>query len=153
MIIQAGFDLELLARPLIVQEGKVFPRLVVIGLDAELQLESIRVVTESFSGILGTFQEAILEHLDLGGTKYFAIAHAEIWAESDFYDEQPILIEAKQLEKVAAERGLHMIGHFGIDETGYMSDGPHSYFDQYPSGDDLPSTMTHWVHSRFGKCG
>lgn len=153
MIIQAGFDLELLARPLIVQEGKLYPRLVVIGLDAEMQLDSIRVVTESFSGSLETFQEAILEHLDLEGTKYFAIAHAEIWAESDFCDEQPILIEGKQLAKVAAERGLHMIGHFGIDETGYMSEGPHSYFDQYPSEDHLPSTMTHWVHSKFGQCG
>ncbi|MBB6405304.1 hypothetical protein [Arthrobacter sp. AZCC_0090] len=152
MIIQAGFDLELLARPLIVQEGKLFPRLVVIGLDAELQLESIRVVTESFSGSLGTFQEAILEHLDLEGTKYFAIAHAGIWAEDDYFDEQPILAEAKVLSEAAARRGLLMIGHFGIDETGYMSAGPHSYFDQYASGDDLPDTMTHWVHSKFGHC-
>ena len=45
-----------------------------------------------------------------------------------------------------------MIGHFGLDETGYMSNGPHSYFDQYARGDDLPDTMLHWVHSRFGKC-
>ncbi|WAH95492.1 hypothetical protein [Arthrobacter sp. MMS18-M83] len=152
MIIQAGFDLELLARPLIVQEGKLRPRLVVIGLDAEMQLESIRVVSESFEGSLKPFQDAILEHPDLEGTKYFAIAHAGIWVEDDYFDEQPILAEAKQLSGIAKERGLHMIGHFGLDDTGYMSNGPHSYFDQYSLGDDLPSTMTHWVHSRFGRC-
>ncbi|WP_345033267.1 hypothetical protein [Arthrobacter methylotrophus] len=45
-----------------------------------------------------------------------------------------------------------MIGPFGLDETGYMSAGPHSYFDQYASGHDLPDTMTHWVHSKFGNC-
>lgn len=153
MIIQAGFDLQILARPLIVQEEKLYPRLVVIGLDAEMQLESIRVVTESFEGSLNPFQDAILDNLDLEGSKYFSIAHAGIWAEDDYYDEQPILAEAKKLKGIAEERGLHMIGHFGLDETGYMSNGPHSYFDQYPSGDDLPDTMLHWVHSRFGECG
>jgi hypothetical protein len=152
MIIQAGFDLELLARPLIVQEEKLYPRLVMIGLDAEMQLESIRVVTESFEGSLKPLQDAILEHLDLDGIRYFAIAHAGIWAEDDYFGEQPILAEAKLLAEAAAERGLHMIGHFGLDETGYMSAGPHSYFDQYASGDDLPDTMTHWVHSRYGHC-
>ncbi|MGO4583484.1 hypothetical protein AB4Z38_06310 [Arthrobacter sp. 2RAF6] len=152
MIIQAGFDLELLARPLIVQEERLYPRLVVIGLDAEMQLESIRVVTESFEGSLNPFQDAILEDLDIEGSTYFAIAHAGIWAEDDYFNEQPIHAEAKLLSEAAAREGILMIGHFGIDETGYMSAGPHSYFDQYPSEDDLPSTMTHWVHSRFGQC-
>ncbi len=152
MIIQAGFDLQILARPLIDQEEKLYPRLVVIGLDAEMQLESIRVVTESFEGSLKPFQDAILEDLDLEGSKYFAIAHAGIWAENDYFSEQPILAEAKLLSEAAAREGILMIGHFGIDETGYMSNGPHSYFDQYPSGDDLPDTMTHWVHSRVGQC-
>lgn len=62
-----------------------------ICLDAEMQLESIRVVTESFEGSLNPFQDA------------------------------------KKLKGIAEERGLHMIGHFGLDETGYMSNGPHSY--------------------------
>ena len=105
MIIQAGFDLQILARPLIDQEEKLYPRLVVIGLDAEMQLESIRVVTESFEGSLNPFQDAILEDLDLEGSKYFAIAHAGIWAEDDYFDEQPILAEAKLLSEAAAERG------------------------------------------------
>ncbi|GAA5191943.1 hypothetical protein GCM10023346_12780 [Arthrobacter gyeryongensis] len=35
--------------------------------------------------------------------------------------------DAKKLKGIAEERGLHMIGHFGLDETGYMSNGPHSY--------------------------
>ena len=152
MIIQAGFDLQILARPLIDQEERLYPRLVVVGLDAEMQLESIRVVTESFEGSLNPFQDAILEHLDLDGSKYLAIAHAGIWAENDYYDEQPILQEAKKLKGIAEERGFHMIGHFGIDETGYMSNGPNYYFDQYLLGDDLPETMHHWVHPRFGKC-
>jgi hypothetical protein len=37
MIIQAGFDLELLARLLIAPEGNVLPKLVVIELDANMQ--------------------------------------------------------------------------------------------------------------------
>lgn len=151
MIIQAGFDLHLLAKPLIVQGGKVLPRLVVIGLDAEMQLDSIGVVAECFEGSLEPFGEAIWELLHSERTKYFAIAHSGIWAENDYYGEQPILREAKNLSEAAAARGFHMIGHFGLDETGYMSDGPHSYFDQYHG--DLPPTMSHWVHSRFGKCG
>jgi hypothetical protein len=85
-------------------------------------------------------------------TWYFAIAHAGIRAEEDYFNEQPILAESKLLSEAAARQGILMIGHFGIDEAGYMSNGPHSYFDQYPSGDDLPDTMTHWVHSRFGNC-
>ncbi|MHC6222513.1 hypothetical protein [Arthrobacter sp. MMS24-S77] len=36
MIIQAGFDLQILARPLIDQEEKLYPRPVVIGLDADM---------------------------------------------------------------------------------------------------------------------
>ncbi|MFH5878903.1 hypothetical protein [Arthrobacter sp. NA-172] len=152
MIIQAGFDLELLARPLIVQEEKLYPRLVVTGLDAEMQLQSIRVVTETFEGSLEPFHDAVLEHLELEGTKFFAIAHAGIWTEEYCFEHQPIIMEAKRLEKAAAARGFRMIGHFGLDESGYMSAGPHSYFDQYHE-EDLPSTMTHWVHSKYGKCG
>ncbi|HJV99340.1 MAG TPA: hypothetical protein VJ617_09630 [Arthrobacter sp.] len=91
MIIQAGFDLQILARPLIVQEGN--------------------------------------------------------------YSESPILQEAKRLKAAAAQRGLRMIGHFGLDETGYMSDGPHSYFDQYGLSEGLPPTMSYWVNSKYGKCG
>lgn len=150
MIIQAGFDLELLARPLIVQEGKLFPRLVVIGLDAEMQLDSIGVVTECFEGSLEPFRDEILEGMHPERTKYFAIAHAGIWTEDYCFEHQPIIREADKLEKAAAARGFRMIGHFGIDETGYVSAGPHSYFDQYH--DDLPPTMSHWVHSKFGHC-
>ena len=52
---------------------------------------------------------------------------------------------------LADQRGFQMIGHFGLDETGYMCNGPHSYFDQYHRG--LPCTMDHWVHSKYGTCG
>jgi hypothetical protein len=152
MIIQAGFDLQILARPLIVQEGRVLPRLVLIGLDADMQLDSIEVVSHEFAGSLEPHHNAILEGLDIEWTKYFAIAHAGIWTEYNYNYNDPILIEAEGLEAVAAQRGLQMIGHFGLDETGYMSARAHSYFDQYPSHAELPCTMTHWVHSKFGKC-
>jgi hypothetical protein len=150
MIIQAGFDLQILARPLIVQEGRVLPKLVVIGLDADMQLDGIRVVDKEFSGSLKPHHDEILGGLDPKWTRYFAIAHAGIWPEDyNYYD--PIHLEAQALETVAAQRGLHMIGHFGLDETGYVSAQAHSYFDQY--GLDLPPTMSHWVHSKYGKCG
>jgi hypothetical protein len=151
MIIQAGFDLQILARPLIVQEGRVLPRLVVIGLDADMQLDSIAVVSDEFAGSLEPHHNAILDGLGLEWTKYFAIAHAGIWTEDNYSFDEPILIEAKALETLAAQRGLQMIGHFGLDETAYMSAGPHSYFDQYLL--DLPPTMSHWVNSKYGKCG
>jgi hypothetical protein len=67
---------------------------------------------------LKPFQDAILEHLDLEGSKYFAIAHAGIWAENDFFSEQPILAEAKLLSEAAAWKGILMIGHYGIDVHG-----------------------------------
>jgi hypothetical protein len=44
-----------------------------------------------------------------------------------------------------------MIGHLGLEETEYMSNGPHYYFDRYDLG--LPCTMDHWVHSERGHDG
>ncbi|WP_454699697.1 hypothetical protein [Arthrobacter humicola] len=64
MIIQAGFDLQILARPLIVQAGKILPRLVVIRLDSEMQLDGVEVVSEGFSGSLEPHFDAILAALD-----------------------------------------------------------------------------------------
>ena len=153
MIIQAGFDLQILARPLVVQEGKVLPKLVAIALDADMQLDGVHVVTDEFDGSLLPYVEATLDWMDLDWTRYFAIAHAGVWPEEDYYSQSPILQEAKTLKEAATQRGLRMIGHFGIDETGYMCDGPHSYFDQYGLSEHLPPTMSHWVHSKYGKCG
>ena len=152
MIIQAGFDLQILARPLIVQAGKILPRLVVIRLDSEMQLDGVEVVSEGFSGSLEPHFDAILAALDPEWTKYFAIAHAGTWTENCFPWDIPILEEAGELETVAARGGFQMIGHFGQDETGYMSARAHSYFDQYPSYDELPCTMTHWVNSKASTC-
>jgi hypothetical protein len=153
MIIQAGFDLELLAHPLVVQGGKVLPRLVLVSLDAEMQLDGISIVTEDFKGALEPHRNEILDGLDPARVKFFAIAHAGCWPEDDYYHESPILQEAEALKAAAVQRGFRMIGHFGIDETGYMAGGPHSYFDQYGIQDPLPQTMDHWVHSKHGKCG
>lgn len=153
MIIQAGFDLELLARPLIVQDGKVLSKLVVIGLDANMQLESIELVTDQFAGKLEPYFDSILDKLDPEWTRHFALAHAWIWTENRLPWDIPIIMEAAGLQTLAKERGYQMIGHLGLDATGYMSDGPHAYFDQYPGHDDLPCTMSHWVHSGYGACG
>jgi hypothetical protein len=76
MIIQAGFDLELLAQPLIVQEDKLLPRLVVIGLDAEMQRESIKVASDQFTGRQEPEFDSILNELEPRWTRCFAIAHA-----------------------------------------------------------------------------
>ncbi|MBT2593947.1 hypothetical protein [Arthrobacter sp. ISL-72] len=149
MIIQAGFDLEILARPFIVQDGIVLPRLVVIGLDVDMQLDCLEVISEKFGGSLEPHFDAILSPLDPEWTKYFAIAHAGTWSERDYYPEDPIHRKATKLARVAAQRGFRMIGHFGQDETGHMSAGAHYYFDQYPSHDDLPCTMTHWESSHL----
>jgi hypothetical protein len=151
MIIQAGFDLEFLARPLIVQQGKLLPRLVVIGLDAEMQLECLEIASDRFGGKLEPHFDSIFDELDAEWTRYFAIAHAGIWTEHSLPWEVPIIMEAEGLRTLADQRGFHMIGHFGLDETGYMCNGPHAYFDQYHRG--LPCTMDHWVHSKYGTCG
>lgn len=149
MIIQAGFDLVLLAHPLIVHEERMFPKLVVIGLDAEMQLERISVVSDQFMGRLEPHFDAVLNELEPDSTRYFAIAHAGAWAEQWPPWEEPIIQEAEGLKTLAGQRGFRMIGHVGIDETGYTCNGPHMYFDQYPLGDDLPCTMNHWVHSSY----
>jgi hypothetical protein len=149
MIIQAGFDFALLAHPLIVQEGKLFPKLVVIGLDAEMQMERIEVVSDQFTGRLEPHFDAILDVLEPRCTRYFAIAHAGVWAEHRPPWEVPAIQEAEGLKTLAGQRGFRMIGHIGIDKSGYTCNGPHSYFDQYPLGDDLPCTMSHWVHSSY----
>ncbi|MDQ0767388.1 hypothetical protein QF031_000137 [Pseudarthrobacter defluvii] len=89
-------------------------------------------------------------HLDPDVTRYFAIAHAGAWAAcTDVH--APVLVEAEVLGELALDRGFRMIGHFGLDEEGYLSNGPHYYFDRYHLG--LPCTMDHWVHSKHGKCG
>ena len=152
MIIQAGFDLEILARPLILQHGRLMPRLVLICLDADMQLNDVDVVPGDFAGCLVPFQDAVLAGLDPEDTMYFAIAHPGSFSEAYGYPD-PILDEARELESRTAERGMQLIGHFAIDETGYWSARARSYFDQYPSHNDLPRTMFHWFHSKLGKCG
>ncbi|MEW9873312.1 hypothetical protein [Arthrobacter sp. HS15c] len=150
MIIQAGFDLEILARLLIVPEGNVLPKLVVIELDADMQFADIQVVSHQFGGRLEPHFDAILRQLNTDRTRYFAIAHAGAWPECTAVD-APILAEAEALRASALQRGFLMIGHFGLEGDEYMSNGPHYYFDRYHLS--LPCTMDHWVHSRHGKCG
>ena len=112
---------------------------------------SVDVIADDFAGSLAPFQDAVLAALDPEYTKYFAIAHPGRFSEYDF--SEPIIEEARALEAKATERGMQLIGHFAIDETGYMSARARSYFDQYPRHDDLPRTMFHWAHSKLGKCG
>jgi hypothetical protein len=151
MIIQAGFDLALLARPHIAQAHGVLPRLVAIGLDADMCVDIVTIVSDEFSGSLRPHIEEILDALRHQNTKYFAIAHAGCWPEIRA-DSEPILIEGADLRALAAaELGLEMIGHFGVDETGYTSSSPHLYFDDYYN--ELPETRLHWSHSTFGGCG
>lgn len=152
MIIQAGFDFEILARPLIIQHGMLMPSLVLICLDENMQLDSVVVVPGNFSGCLVPFEGAILASLDPEYTKYFAIAHPGSFSE-DSGEPDPLFDEARALETKAAARGVKLIGHFALDETGYMAARARSYFDQYPGHDDLPRTMVHWVHSTHGRCG
>lgn len=150
MIIQAGFDFVILARPFIVPDGRVLSNLVLVCVDAEMQLDSVEVITEDFAGSLAPFSDALLVALDSEFTKYFAIAHPGRFSEHRCAD--PIMNEANALESKAAERGIQLIGHFAVDETGYMSARAHMYFDQYPSHNDLPRTMLHWSHSRVDRC-
>ena len=152
MIIQAGFDLEILARPLILPHGRPMPRLVLICLDADMQLSDVDVVPGDFAGCLVPFHDAVLAALVPEATKYFAIAHPGSFDDAYGYPD-PVLEEALALEAKAAERGIQLIGHFAIDETGYMSARARSYFDQYPRYADLPRTRFHWSHSKLGKCG
>lgn len=151
MIIQAGFDFEILARPLIIQHGMLMPSLVLICMDRDMQLDSVDVVPGDFAGCLVPFQDAVLAALDPEYTKYFAIAHPGRFSE-DYGDPDPVLDEARTLESKAAERGIQLIGHFAIDETGYMSARARMFFDQYPSHNDLPRTMFHWSHSKLDRC-
>ncbi|MFJ4171920.1 hypothetical protein ACIPY3_20625 [Paenarthrobacter sp. NPDC089714] len=150
MIIQAGFDLQILAYPHVVQGSTVLPRIVAVGLDAEMRLDIVTVVTDDFSGSLTPHFNEILDALRHQETKYFAIAHAGCWPEN-WEQTEPILVEAETLKALAkAELGLEMIGHFGMDEDGYTCSGPHSYFDGYYNL--LPETEFHWCHSTLGKC-
>jgi hypothetical protein len=150
MIIQAGFDLQILARLLIAPEGNILPKLVVMELDANMQFADIQVVTHQFGGRLKPHFGSILRQLKTDRTRYFAIAHAGAWPECPDSD-APILEEAEVLRTLAIQRGFLMIGHFGLDGAEYMSNGPHYYFDRYHLG--LPCTMDHWVHSKHGSCG
>ena len=150
MIIQAGFDFVILARPFIVPDGKIRPNLVLVCVDAEMQLDSVQVVTEDFAGSLAPFHDDVLLALDSEFTRYFAIAHPGSFSEYGCSD--PIMGEADELESKAAERGMQLIGHFAVDETGYMSARAHMYFDQYPQHEDLPRTMLHWSHSKLVRC-
>ncbi|MGF6834345.1 hypothetical protein QF015_002527 [Paenarthrobacter sp. TE4293] len=151
MIIQSGFDLALLARPHIVQAHGVLPRVVALGLDSDMCLDIITIVSDEFRGTLKPHFEEILDALRHQDTKYFAIAHSGCWPET--YDgPEPILAEAAALKALASgELGLEMIGHFGMDETGYIPAGPDSYFDEYYNL--LPETQHHWSRATLGRCG
>jgi hypothetical protein len=151
MIIQAGFDFVILARPFIVPDGRVRSNLVLVCVDADMQLDSVQVITEDFAGSLAPFHDAVLMALDSEFTRYFAIAHPGRFS-GYFGGSEPILDDANSLESKAAERGMQLIGHFAVDETGYMSARAHMYFDQYPSHNDLPRTMLHWSRSNVDRC-
>jgi hypothetical protein len=96
MIIQAGFDLEFLARLQIVPLGEVLPRLVLIAVDADMQLADISVATRRFDGRLEPHFDSILGRLDPETTRYFAIAHAGCWSEC-LDTEDPVLQDANAL--------------------------------------------------------
>ncbi|MGP0224133.1 hypothetical protein [Paenarthrobacter sp. NCHU4564] len=150
MIIQAGFDFEILACPYILQGRTVLPRIVLIGLDADMCLDIVTVITDDYAGCLTPYFKEILDALRHQDTKYFAIAHSGRWSENCDGSE-PVLAEAAILKALAeAELDLQMICHFGIDEIGYTCSGPHSYFDTYYNL--LPETQVHWSHSPLGKC-
>lgn len=141
----------ILAHPLIAPGGKLTPRLVLIALDAEMQLDSVEVIADDFAGSLAPYHDAVLTALDREYTRYFAIAHPGTFSE-DFRWSDPVLEEARILDSRAAERGRQLIGHIAIDETGYTSARAHMYFDQYPSHNGLPRTMLHWSHSELDRC-
>lgn len=65
----------ILAHPLIAPGGKLTPRLVLIALDAEMQLDSVEVIADDFAGSLAPYHDAVLTALDREYTRYFAIAH------------------------------------------------------------------------------
>ena len=90
MIIQAGFDFEILARPFIFQQGKLTPRLVLICLDADMQLDSVDVVANHFEGCVAQFHDAVLAALDPECTKYFAIAHPGSLSEDYRFEPNPL---------------------------------------------------------------
>ena len=150
MIIQAGFDFAMLAQPYIIQCGRILPRLVIISVDSEMELDYVQVVAEDFAGSLEPFYDAVLAALDQEDTKYFAIAHSGRFSAS--YHMEPLVHEARFLESKASERGMQLIGHIAIDESGFMSARAFSYFDQYPTLSNLPRTMLQWSHSTLSSC-
>ncbi|HEX9229608.1 MAG TPA: hypothetical protein VF885_23670 [Arthrobacter sp.] len=75
-----------------------------------------RRFTEDFAGSLAPFHDAVLAALDREYTRYFAIAHPGSFGEYGCSD--PIMREADELESKAVERGMQLIGHFAVDETG-----------------------------------
>ncbi|YCH07275.1 hypothetical protein ACTAQJ_19630 [Arthrobacter sp. alpha11c] len=149
MIIQAGFDIQVLARPYIVPNEIPLSRLVVIGLNSDMCLTSIGIASYQFDGSLEPLFDDIFEVLTTEGIKYFAIAYGGCWQHFDFESAEPSPAETEKLRRLAIARGLLMIGNYGIDESRATAVELHSFFDQHRR--DLPETMLHWRHSSLSK--
>ena len=149
MIIQAGFDIQVLARPYIVPNGVPLNRLVVVGLNSDMCLISIGIASYQFDGSLEPLFDDIFKVLTTEGIKYFAIAYGGCWQDFDFESAEPAPAEIEKLRRLATALGLRMIGNYGVDESRATAVELHSYFDQH--GRDLPETMLHWRHSSLSK--
>ncbi len=148
MIIQAGFDIQVLARPYIAPNEKPLSRLVVIGLDSDMCFTSIGIASYRFNGSLEPLFDNVFKVLRTEGIKYFAIAYGGCWQHFDFDSVEPAPAEIEKLRKMAAVRGLEMIGNYAVDASPETVE-LHSYFDR--QGRDLPETMLHWRHSSLSK--
>ncbi|MDI2033519.1 hypothetical protein [Paenarthrobacter nitroguajacolicus] len=150
MIIQSGFDFQVLARPYILPNGVLLPRLVVVGLDSDMCFRSAGIASFQFDGWQEPLIDDILEVLPADGTRYFAIAYPGFWRTHNFESAQPSAADVESLRERAGERGLYLLGHFGIGEEHEMQVNLESYFDQ--SEMVVPRTMLHWRHSVLPNC-
>ncbi|WP_125614718.1 hypothetical protein [Specibacter cremeus] len=153
MIIQAGFDFEILAQPHLLCDGGTTDKLVLIEADRDLEPVSVRVVSEEFDGSLKPHIDAIVERLDPEETRFFGIAHAGDIAPWGYVDKD-LDADSEALRKLADSRGFRLLAHLVFTADSWISLYGNSYFELY--GDryaDLPSTMREWKRSPSGGDG
>ena len=137
MIIEAGYELQLLVQPILLANESSRKSLWLLAMDKDLRFLYPRKVLDTMGTTIEPHIDEIIGALgdDCFQTHYFAVAHMVPHVSFSIYEELSHLHE--KLQQAASPRGFELIGHLVFDEECWYSSGPMHSFRDYP-GNDYP---------------
>lgn len=144
MIIEAGYDLEILAHPYCVGPTALPDPLVVIELDADLFCFGPDLAPALMGDSFDPHVPGILDGL-LDSTRYLALARRGVANhQHEYRSSDPLQPSRERLKQALGARGILLFNELIINDNGWISRGPAKRFRTYPldGGNFLPWTIT-----------